>query len=444
MGKSKAPPPPNYAPLAQAAMMQTQVAAQTSQAQLDWARQQYELDSKRLETQETMWSRVIDDALKRQDTLDAQGAADRRRYEEVYQPLEDRLIKEAEGYTDARNRARAEAAAGAAATAVSNQMAQAREAAQDRLESFGIDPSQIRSQALDLGARIQEAAARAGAANTQREGVQRAEEATGRALRSEALNIGRGYPAQIAQSYGLAFQQGQGAAGTGAQAVQSGLSTTGMGAQTMGTGTQWNQQGLQALDLGRSIYNTGYSNVLDRYKANQSASSGWGSALGLIGGIGLKAAMSPVTPFWMAEEGGAIPDDGVTPEVIPSGQGVKIEREHSPSGGRAIDDVHVMAQPDEFIVPRETVLWVGEKHLQRLIEKSTEEKAKAKAKPTRGAIKIDNPPTMVREPNMATRALSAIGGLGDRLKGPPPERYPSAVLGVRGREGGIVPALPLG
>jgi hypothetical protein len=71
-------------------------------------------------------------------------------------------LQEAQDYATP---ARREMEAGAAMADVTNQFDLARQAAQDRLESFGIDPSQVRSGALDISSRVSEAAARAGAGN---------------------------------------------------------------------------------------------------------------------------------------------------------------------------------------------------------------------------------------------------------------------------------------
>jgi hypothetical protein len=390
-GKSKPPPPPDYSGIAAASSQSAAHSYELGRQQLDWARETYAKDSERLDRQEGMWQQLIDDSMRRQDESDATARADRARYERIFQPLEEELVRDAEGYTDTRNRARAESAAGRAASDVSQQAALARAAAQDRLESYGIDPSQTRSQALDLSARVQEAAARAGAANVTREGVQRAEEATGRALRSEALNIGRGYPGQIAQQYGTALQAGELAGRTGMGAVGAGLQTTASGANTMGTGLQWTGAGNTALNTWGSALGGSYQNQLAYTKAKNENSSGWGSALGLAGGIGLKM-LNPFKLF--ADEGGRIPE------------------EMSPSHGVEIDDVAGTIQPNggalrvtagEFIVPKETVTWLGEKHFQKLIEKSKEEKAKAKAKPEVRALPVESP-TVVRarrEPALA-------------------------------------------
>src|SRR3954469_8720846 len=102
-GKAKPPPPPNYAPIAAASEASSQYSFQLGQEQLKWAREQYAADSARLDKNEATWDKVIADNMARQDKLDTQAAADRKRYEEVYQPIEDRLVKEGEGYTDERN-----------------------------------------------------------------------------------------------------------------------------------------------------------------------------------------------------------------------------------------------------------------------------------------------------------------------------------------------------
>ena len=127
---------------------------------------------------------------------------------------------------------------------------------------------------MDLQSRVAEAAAQSSAGNQARDKT----EAVGRALRSEAINVGKGYPGQIAQSYGTAMNSGN-------QGVNTGLSTTASGAQTMGTPTQWQGLGNQSTSTWGNILNMGHQNAMSSYEANQKNSSGWGSALGLVGGL---------------------------------------------------------------------------------------------------------------------------------------------------------------
>jgi hypothetical protein len=229
MGSKKAPPPPDYSGITAAMQQQTQAAQAMQQQQMDWAKEQYAKSSATSDA-------LVKAALDRQASLTRWGDEDRQRYKTVFQPLEDQLVAEAQDYASP---ARREMEAGAAMADVTHQFDLARQSAQDRLESFGIDPSQVRSGALDVSSRVSEAAARAGAGNAARQQV----DAIGRALRSEAINLGRGYPGQVAQAYAGANQSGQGAASTEFGNVASGGST-------MGTAPQWASIGTQAAARG--------------------------------------------------------------------------------------------------------------------------------------------------------------------------------------------------
>lgn len=202
---------------------------------------------------------------------------------------------------------------------------------------------------MDIGVRTAQAAAQAAAGTSASNRV----EDTARALRSEAINVGRGYPGQIAGSYQTATQQGNSAGQLTGQ-------STSIGGQTMGTAPQYMNLGNQSVAQWGNTLNMGYQNQLDRFKAQQSASSGWGSALGLIGGLAGKA--------FGLEDGGAIPDPrdvGAIPE------------EMSPSAGEATDDVPANLNVGEFVIPEDVVSWYGEKHMYGLIDKANKEREAA-------------------------------------------------------------------
>jgi len=341
-GKDSAPPPPDYSALAEASEQSAKYSYELAKRQQDWAEKTYNENKGTSDL-------VIDKALGALDRQEEWSIKDRARYENIFQPLEEQLAKDAEDYASPE---RQEVEAGKAEADVAAQFGQARQAAQDRLESFGVDPSQTRSGALDLGTRVAEAAAQASAGNqarTQTENI-------GRALRSEAINVGKGYPAQA-----LAAQQGS--TGAGNQAANTGLSTTASGANTMGTGMGWQGQGNSAIGGWADILNKGFSNQMDSYKANQESSSGWGSALGLVGGIASK--------FMPFAEGGVIPDP----------DGMQIPEEASPSGGAIPDDIPAEIEggmparlnAGEFVVPQDVVKWLGEKGMQQVILKARKE-----------------------------------------------------------------------
>lgn len=338
MGK-EAPDPPDYGPLAAASEKSAQYSYELAKRQQDWAEKVYK-DNK------SVSDIVIDAALGQLDKQSADADRARQRYQALFEPLEEQLAQDAQDYASPE---RMEYEAGKAEADVAAQFNQARQAAQQRLEAFGVDPSQTRAGALDLGTRVAEAAAQASAGNqarTQTENI-------GRALRSEAINVGRGYPGQIQSSIA-------GAGASGNQATNTGLATTASGAQTMGTGLGWQQMGNQAVGTWGNILNTGFNNQLDAWKAEQQSSSGWGSILGT--GLGI------LTGF---EDGGAIPD--------PDGQ--MIPAEASPSRGAIPDDIPADIEGQmparlnagEFVVPKDVVQWLGEKGMQQVVLKARKE-----------------------------------------------------------------------
>lgn len=409
-GKASAPPPPDFGPLAQASRDAAEISAKVAREQLDWARERYDLDRE-------LTDLVVETALDRLDQQDEAALKDRQRYEEVFQPLEDQLAEDAASYATPE---RGEFEAGRATADVSTQFDLMRESARQQLESYGLDPSQTRYAALDMGTRMQEAAARASAANNARLQT----EATGRALRSEAVNVGRGYPGQIAGAYNTALQSGN-------QAVNAQLATTSTASNAMGSPVQWQGASNQAIGTWWNGLTNMYDSQVKAFQAEQSSSGGLGSALGLIGGIAGRAMMASdedvkedITPVGKLEDGQtvyryrykgsptyqigliaqeverrhpeAVRDVGgikavdyrdATEDAVHAEDGgaihdgVPIRKEHSPTRGGAIDDVPARLNVGEFVMPKDVVAWKGEEFFQNLISKSRGAREGAPAKP---------------------------------------------------------------
>ncbi|MGI9135795.1 MAG: hypothetical protein ACR2JS_01895, partial [Candidatus Nanopelagicales bacterium] len=208
-GKNQAPDPPNYGPIAAASKEAAQLSYKLGREQLAWAREEYGRNRELVD-------QVVGSSMRRQEINDRAAMADRARYENLYQPLEDTAIDEARSFASP---ARQQYEMGRASSEVAQAMEAQRRNARQQLESFGINPSDTRYAALDSSSRIQTAAAQAGAANQARAQT----EAVGRALRSEAVNVGRGYPGQVAGTYATALQSGN-------QAVNSQLGNYSAGA----------------------------------------------------------------------------------------------------------------------------------------------------------------------------------------------------------------------
>lgn len=365
-GKSKAPKPPDYTEVAAASKEAAQLSYKLGQEQLAWAKEQYGKDS-------AITGRIIDSFLTDMDDNSEAARADRARYEEIFQPLEGDLAEEARSYATPERR---DLEMGRAQANVAQQFSQARESAKTELESYGINPSATRFAALDVGMRANEAAAKAAAGNQASQMV----DATGRALRSEAINVGRGYPGQIAGTYNTALAAGSGAGGTTLNQTQS-------GANTMGTGPQYMGLGNNAVGQWGNTLNMGYQNQLSAWEANQKASSGWGSALGLIGGIAMGF-----------DDGGPVPE-GAIPAGPGGSPGGAVPVGASPTQGRAIDDVPARLTPGEFVVPKDIVSWKGEEFFQKLIQKSRE------AKTDEGNARPDVRAAIPTAPTFQSRAL---------------------------------------
>lgn len=153
---------------------------------------------------------------------------DRQRYEQVFLPMQDRYIREANEYDTPQRR---EAEASRAMVDIQRQAEAARSNSDQRLRSMGIDPSQMRSQSLLQAQDVAMAAQQAGAANMARQGV----EDRGRAMRADAINVGAGLPAQALAGFQGAGNSGQGALGAGMAGQQAQLGAIQGGAGVGGT-----------------------------------------------------------------------------------------------------------------------------------------------------------------------------------------------------------------
>ena len=224
------------------------------------------------------------------DAMDLQmdyARRDRARFESVFQPMQDRFIREAEAYDTPERR---EAEAARAMVDIQRQVEAQRTNADQRLRSMGIDPSQVRSTSMANQMGVVTAANQALAGNNARTMI----EDKGRALRADALNLGMGLPAQAAAGFAGAGNSGAGAmnaaaAGQGATlgAIQggAGVAGTAMGfrsgalnnvAALTGSPMQWasmsgNMMGTALSGYGQAAntINSGYQNQMQHWRAGQ-------------------------------------------------------------------------------------------------------------------------------------------------------------------------------
>lgn len=373
---SKAPDPPDLGPLAEGSAESARIAQETAREQLAWAREQDTLNRSLLDRVLASQEEVQDETLKNAQT-------DRARYEEIYQPLEDNLVKEFQQYDSPERR---QEERGRAMADVNTSFDAARRNALQRLESYGVDPSQTRNSALDIGVRTQQAAAQAGAATA----ADRATEQTGRALRAEALNIGKGYPSNVAGSYGQSIAAGNSMVGNANQTT----STSGNAAQ--GANSFLNTS-ISGFGQAGNTLTQGYQNQMQQFNADQQATTGALSAIGGIAGMFMAdgGATKQAIPF---DEG-----DGKMyksqPGMIDFGQG----------DGSGIDDqVPIMASTEEYIIPADVVRAKGVEFFDKLVERYHTPAEEQREDPHAANI---------REGKALNPTPAANGGWGRRLGG---------------------------
>lgn len=268
-GGQDAPAPPNYQPIAQADLHAAELQTQLGQEQLDWARNQFN----------TVWpyaQQYLNDQLEATDTNKKRGIEQNEFYNNAYRPIEEKFANEASTYASPE---RKEQRAGMAMTDVANQFEAARRTATANLESYGIDPSQTRYQALDLGTRVQQAAATAAAGNQSRLNT----EATGLALEGEAINTGRGYPSSIAQAYSTAT-------GAGAAGLSGANSTINTGSSAAGNPTDYYGLANKSRAGATSALDTGFSNAATSANINNQLAANQAKGIGSLIGGGAQAA----------------------------------------------------------------------------------------------------------------------------------------------------------
>jgi hypothetical protein len=305
---------------------------QTAREQLEWSREQDTMNRELLQ-------QVLDVQLPAMQEQFETASADRQRYEEMFRPFEDQWAEEAKNYDTPERRAQERARALAD---VNTQFDAQRRNALSRLESYGVDPSQTRNAALDVGVRTAQAAAMAGAATQ----ADRRVEDTGRALQSDVINLGRGALSNAAGFYGQAVNAGSAAQGNA-------LNTTASGANAVQSSLGFSGQALQGYNQNANILSQGFGNQMQSWNAQQQQTAG------MLQGIGGIAGM------FMAD-GGEVENPVGGPAAPYTADGPV----DGPGDGSGVDDrVPAMLSQDEYVIPADVVRAKGEEFFDKLLEK---------------------------------------------------------------------------
>lgn len=258
--------------------------AELGEGWLKFAQEQFAQGNERQQGIDDLNARVINEQLETQDQSNRWATEDRARYTDVFRPMEDDYLAEAKaaGSAGAQEQAAAEARADVQGSAASQ-----RRATERNMASMGVNPNSGRYQGAARAQETDTALASAGAQNMARQ----QEEDRGRAMRADAINLGRGLPSQAAGGLGMGLQAGNTAVGnaTAGEAVWRGNSSV------MGQGFSGAMQG--SSNQGNILGNL-YGNQLGAWQAQQNINSAnTAGTMGLIGNLAGAAA-----DIWSSKE----------------------------------------------------------------------------------------------------------------------------------------------
>lgn len=137
---------------------------------------------------------------------------DRRRYNEVFRPVEDQFVADSMNYD---TRARRQSEMNRAGAAAQRGLAAARGTMRREQAAMGVNPTSGRARGIDRTMALQGGLATVGARNAARDAVR----LEGRNRMAQAVNLGKGFQVNPATSLGMGTAAGMGGYGAGMQGV---------------------------------------------------------------------------------------------------------------------------------------------------------------------------------------------------------------------------------
>lgn len=271
MGKGSSSAPKPDPKIGKAALMQ----AKTGREWLSFARDAFDISQERQAELDAITKEVSQLQIDFGKDQLAFSREQRRRYEELYQPVEDAFIEEASTYgSEGRQReAAAEARADVESSAARVRLQQDRAAA-----AMGIDPTSGRYAGIDRATGLNTALAAAGAENNART----RQRDKGLALKADVANMGRGAFATSASAAATGLGAGSGAVGLNQGTNSQFLASTGI----MDRGFQGQMAGYAGQ---AGTLNQQYSTQVDAWATQQNLASQ--NALGIGQAVGIGAGL---------------------------------------------------------------------------------------------------------------------------------------------------------
>lgn len=270
MGKSSSSAPSADPAIGQAALANIQL----GKDYLEFSKSSYAEGLVRQDATDALTAKVTEQQLATQEQANTWAKEDRTRTKEVFQPLQDEFIAEAENYDSVENQA---AAASEAQADIAKASATQGQVQQRSMASMGINPNSGRFNGATRALDMNTALASAGAGNAARTQVQ--DKAL--SLRADAINMGNGLASSTAAAYGIGTN-------AGSSAVANNAASNSNFYQNNSTMTNGYNGAMSGNTSAGNMLNSLYGNQVSAYgaqqQANATSSSGFGAALGTIGG----------------------------------------------------------------------------------------------------------------------------------------------------------------
>jgi hypothetical protein len=268
MGKKSNPPPPDYAPLAQASTEAAEIMAGLGREQLAFAQDQYNRSAPILEG-------IANQQIAAQQQQ-MQQAQDYYQYQQdTYRPLEQSIVRDAQNFNTEAYR---EQVASQAAADAGRAFGIAQQQNQRAMASMGVNPNSGRFAGMNAATGLQQAAMRANAQTAARNQA----EQMGYARQLDAAGLGRGLAGASIAAYGGANNAGNSAGMNAQSAGQNYMGNMAVGSGTIGSGLNMQMNGLSSV---LNAQTQTYINTQDSFMADLGGLLGGAGALAKAGGF---------------------------------------------------------------------------------------------------------------------------------------------------------------
>lgn len=281
-GKGSSPPPPDYSGIAASNKESADVSAAVAREQLAFQKDVYNQSRPQQARLEQLAAEVAQQQMDIADANQAQADKQWNYYESTFQPVERKMVDEANNYD---SKARQEQQAGQATADVRSQMANANAQQNRAMMGMGVNPNSGRFAGMSKAQAVQQGASAAGAATGARNQVVD----KGIGLRAGAASFGRNMTNTAAQAYGLATNAGSSAVGNQNTGFMAGTAYPGLLNSGYSNNIAASGQAIQGnLGLGQ-LMNQGYS---AQSAAAGQAAAGQGQMTGALIGLAGTAAVA--------------------------------------------------------------------------------------------------------------------------------------------------------